>query len=332
MAKIDDTEYLFLTTRVRSLENNMLTHERMEIMLEAGNAEDAVKVLQECGYSDVTASSLQSLEQSLNAERQKTFQEIAFFVPDPTVLDVFRVKYDYHNVKVLLKAMVQGIDGSSLLTEAGRVPLKVIQKAVLQSELIGIPSKLQDAIVEAREVLSATKDPQMADAVLDRYYYTEMFALAAKVGSAFLEGFVRISIDTSNLRSVIRTARMGKGVEFLRSMLFSGGNIDVNRIVEMVASGSSLEDFYSTSLLGEAAAAGVAALQGGGLTRFEKLCDDAVGRYLATARYVPFGEQPVISYLAAKEAEYTAVRIIMTGLIAGLKPDTIRERLREVYV
>jgi V/A-type H+-transporting ATPase subunit C len=332
LAKIVDTEYIFLTTRVRSLENNMLSHERMEAMLETGRIEDAVRVLQECGYGDVTAHSLQSLEQSLTAERQKTFDEIAFFVPDQTILDVFRVKYDYHNVKVLLKAMVQGLDGTNLLTDAGRVPLKVLQKGVQQSELIGIPSKLQDAILEAREVLSATKDPQMADAVLDRAYYDEMFALAAKVGSKFLEGYVKISIDAANLRSVVRTARIGKGVEFLRSMLFSGGNIDVNRIVETVASGASLEDFYSTSVLKEAAAAGTAALQGGGLTQFEKLCDDAVSRYLSTARYVPFGEQPVISYLAAKEAEFTAVRIIMTGLIAGLNPDTIRERLREVYV
>ncbi len=332
MAKIVDTEYIFLTTRVRSLENNMLTRERKEAMLETGRMDDAARVLQECGYGEVTASSLQSLEQSLTAERQKTFDEIAFFVPDQLILDVFRVKYDYHNVKVLLKAMVQGIDGSSLLTEAGRVPLRVIQKGVQQSELIGMPSKLQDAIVEAREVLAATKDPQMADAALDRAYYAEMFNLAEQVGSKFLDGYVRISIDAANLRSIVRTGRIGKGVEFLRSMLFSGGNIDINRIVETVASGASLEDFYSTSVLREAAAAGAAALQGGGLTRFEKLCDDAVSRYLSTARYVPFGEQPVISYLASKETEYTAIRIIMTGLISGLDPEIIRERLRDVYV
>lgn len=108
--------------------------------------------------------------------------------------------------------------------------------------------------------------------------------------------------------------------------------MDGNRIVETVVSGASIEDFYSTSLLKEAAASGVRALQGGPLTLFEKLCDDAVSQYLSTARFVPFGEQPVISYLAAKETEYTAVRIIMTGLMAGLNRDIIRERLREIYV
>ncbi len=332
MAKIDETEYLFLTTRVRSLENNMVNHERMEMMLESGKTEDVIRILQECGYTDVSAASMESLEQSLAAERQRTFHEIAFFVPNPQVLDVFRLKDDYHNVKVMLKSIIQGIDGTDLLTESGRVSLAVIQRGIQQNELSGLPSKLQAAITEAREVLSATKDPQMADTLLDRHYYGEMFDVASKAESSFLTGYVRISIDTANLRSVIRTQRMGKGVEFLRSRLFSGGNIDVNRIVETAASGASLEDFYGTSLLREAAAAGSQATQGGTLTLFEKLCDDAVSRYLATARYVPFGEQPVISYLAAKETEYTAVRIIMTGLMAGLSRDIIRERLREIYV
>ena len=80
-----------------------------------------------------------------------------------------------------------------------------------------------------------------------------------------------------------------------------------------------------------AAAAGAAAIAGGRLTRFERLCDDAMLDHLRRARFVPFGDAPVIAYLAARERELTAVRIILTGRLAGLGPDTIRERLRESY-
>ena len=81
-----------------------------------------------------------------------------------------------------------------------------------------------------------------------------------------------------------------------------------------------------------AAEAGEAAVKGGSLTDFEKLCDDAVLHQVATAKQVPFGPEVLIAYVAAKETEFTAVRIIMAGRIAGLKPDVIRERLRESYV
>ena len=62
------------------------------------------------------------------------------------------------------------------------------------------------------------------------------------------------------------------------------------------------------------------------------MCDDAVMDYLAQARRVPFGEQPVVGYLCARESELTAIRTIMSGRMAGLSADTIRERLREAYV
>ena len=48
--------------------------------------------------------------------------------------------------------------------------------------------------------------------------------------------------------------------------------------------------------------------------------------------HIPFGEQAVVGYLYAREAEFTAIRTILSGRMAGLDADTIRERLREAYV
>lgn len=244
---------------------------------------------------------------------------------------MFKVKYDYHNAKTILKAEAKGLDPMPLLVDTGRVPAAQMLEGLRSSDLRGMPSILQAAVVEAREVLGTTGDPQLADFVLDRAYFEDMFHIAQDSGSSFLEGYVRIQIDSANLRSVVRTLRMGKSMEFLRGVLFQGGNIDINRILN-TAAGGNLEELYAISPLKEAAAAGSAALNGGGLTRFEKLCDDAVLSYVAGAKYVAFGEAPVIGYLAAKENEFTAVRIIMNGRMAGLDADIIRERLRESYV
>ena len=52
------------------------------------------------------------------------------------------------------------------------------------------------------------------------------------------------------------------------------------RILNAVNSGATLTDLYATSLLHDAAEAGAAAVSGGGLTLFEKLCDDAVMAYI----------------------------------------------------
>ena len=53
--------------------------------------------------------------------------------------------------------------------------------------------------------------------------------------------------------------------------------------------------------------------------------------YLAAARRIPFGEQTVVGYLYAREAELTAIRTILNGRLAGLDGSVIRQRLREPY-
>ena len=74
------------------------------------------------------------------------------------------------------------------------------------------------------------------------------------------------------------------------------------------------------------------AAKGNQITAFEKACDDYLTSYLQSAKLTPFGDSVIIAYLAAREAEFTAARVIMAGRFAGLEPDTIRERLRESYV
>ena len=117
------------------MERNLLTGARMDRMVDAPTAADEAKVLQEIGYGDFSPDSQASLGQALAQERDKTFQELYQFVPDQSVVDVFRVKYDYHNIKTLLKARATGQDPSPLLVEAGRVEVRRLREAVEEGKL-----------------------------------------------------------------------------------------------------------------------------------------------------------------------------------------------------
>ena len=138
-------------------------------------------------------------------------------------------------------------------------------------------------------------------------------------------------IDAANLRALIRTLRMGKNADFLAGVLFDGGEIDPAAILAVAAErGSGLEEVYGSTRFAQAAEAGEAALKGGSLTEFEKRCDDAVADYLSGAQMIPFGEAPMLAYLAARETEYTNIRILLMGRAAGLSPEIIRSRLRRI--
>ncbi len=329
--KLKDTDYLFISTYLRAREKNLLTAARMDRMIDAPSEEEAAKVLQEIGYGEFSATSDRELSAALTAEREKLFADLYRFVPDKAVVDVFKVKYDYHNIKALLKAQAMGLKGDHLLLDAGRVSTEQLQRAITDGEYDLLPRELANATREASEVLSTTADPQLADFVLDRAYYAEMLASAKRTRSKFLTGYVRTTIDAANLRSAVRTLRMRKGADFLKKVLFEGGEVDTGKIIT-AAMGGNIEDPFRSSALRAAAEAGAQAAQGGSLTKFEKVCDDAVTAAVAKAKNVPFGEEAVIGYLVAKEIEFTAVRIIMSSRMAGINGDIIRERLREAYV
>ena len=338
MSKIRDTDYLTISARVRAMENRLVTRERMERMVEARSDDEAVKVLAECGYEELPALTNRGLDELLSAARAapdpgpEGLPIVGGAVPDKRLVELFQMKYDYHNAKALVKGAAVGADADRLLMEGGRWSAAQVKEAFQRDSLREFTDPFRRAVVQARETLNGGNDPQLADFVLDRAYFAEMAETARAVGSPFLEGYVRLLIDAANLRSAVRCARMGKGSDFLSQVLLPGGNVEAHVLTS--GKGNDLAAVFRAGPLSDAAAAGAAltAPGSGELTAFERLCDDAVMGYLAQARRIPFGEQAVVGYLYAREAEFTAIRTILSGRMAGLDADTIRERLREAYV
>lgn len=331
--KIKDTDYLAISARIRAMENSLLTRERMEQVLDARTDDEAVKILQECGYPELDATHPEAMDAALSAAREATLADLADSAPDPRYIDIFKLKYDYHNAKAVLKADAIGTDAGHMLMDMGRVSAAELKKAVQSGELENLPVRLAAAVAEAKEVLDTTRDPQLSDIVLDRWCYKDMDDVAETTGSKFLRGYVKAQIDAANLRSLVRTIRMGKNADFLKGVLFEGGDIAPDAVLKISeGGGSGLTELYGPTRFHAAAEAGAEALRGGPLTEFEKLCDDAVGDYLAGAQFVPFGEAPLLGYLAARETEYTNLRILLLGRSTGLPADVIRSRLRASYV
>ena len=328
--KMTDRDYLFLSTMVRAREAKMLTAEAYERMLGASSFEDAAKVLVDCGFEDMSRFSSAEVEKALNDRRAAIFAEIASREPEKGAAEAFELKYDYHNAKVILKSRAMGTEGGHMLSDSGRVSPQMMTEAYDTDDYRFLPGKLGTAMAEARGILARTNNPQLADFCLDRAYFAELHELAAQMGGTFLKKYAAVLIDGANLRAAVRTLRMGRGIEFMKTALVEGGSISPERIMA-AAVNENLADLYAGTVYGEAAKLGAEAARGGTLTAFEMACDNAVTEFLKSAKMVSFGDAPVIAYLAAVENECTNLRMILTGRLAGIAPENIRERLRVSY-
>ena len=332
MSHKKDTDYLALSAWTRAKENELLTRERLDRMIEARELGEAVKVLTQCGYPEPESLTQSGLEAMLAQERQNTFQELAGSVPDPRVVQMFQLKYDYHNAKALIKGQAMGEDVTRLLMAGGRYDSAQLAEGFARETLGETSPAFETAVLQAKQVLADTGDPQLCDLALDRAYYAELAQLAREADSPFLMGYAALMTDITNLRTAVRVARMGREPDFLAQALLPGGSIEVQTLLN--AKGAGLTETYRGTALEGAAELAEKAMgpERGPMTAFEKACDDALTAYLDGAKSIPFGEEVVVGYLHAKESELTAARTVLSGRLAGLDGELIRSRLRNTYL
>lgn len=324
--KVKDYDYLFLSTMLRARESKMLSKDKIRRMVDAQSFTDAAKQLTECGYEDMSGMNARQIDEALSKHRAAVFEELERVMPESAILDAFRLKYDYHNAKVLIKSEGADVDGAYLMSDAGRVPARQLMDAFYNDEFRFIPKRLGQAITEARGILRRTENPQLADFSLDRAYYAELLEKAEGLSSPFLLQYARLSIDVSNLAAIVRTMRLGRDFEFLKPALIPGG-ADALRIARAALGGEALSSFYAGSELEKAAELGEEAVKGGRLTEFELCCEKVLESFFDRAKYASFGAEAVIAFFAALENEITAARMILTCKLAGVDSGLVRERL-----
>lgn len=328
-------DYVFASSRVRSVEKHLLSRDKAEAMINSRAKEDALKILYDLGYGDGSETfAAMEFETLLYEEIRKSFSFIRGIAPDQKELFPFFYPYDYHNLKVLMKAEFMETDSSRFLIDMGTVPTERMTVFLRERNFVHLTDKMQNAILEVVDVFARTGDPQIIDIIFDKACYAEMREAAGESGNEFIIGYVRLQIDIINLKSFVRIRQMGKTWDFFTQVFIGGG-----RIQEKLFTGNYDEPYelfaeklvpYGLSIpMGEG---GIMLRESGRFTALERLCDNALIEYAKSAKYISFGLEPLAAYLIAKEIEVRTVRIIMTGLMQGLPREAIAERVRDTYV
>ncbi len=309
---------------LRARETKLLSQSQLARIIDSPSLEDAASVLADCGYDRPSPLTSEALEHALEKRREELFGELAGLAPEPAVVDFFRLRYDYHNARVLLR--LGGNAPDDMLSGAGRVAAARFRDCAARGEYSSLPAELARAFGAAVEILSRTGDAQLADMELDRAWFSELEQYARLAKSDFLAGYVRVFADCANLRAAVRAVRMGKDPAFISETFVPGGELDLQRLVAAALGERPFSEVLPASLRDVGEIAGQAAA-GGSLAALDAACDRASDGYLASAGRVSFGVEPLISYICAVESEIKTLRRAVSGRIAGLSAEQIRERL-----
>jgi len=102
---MDVMKFTQAVSRIWVLETRLLDKAKIDRMIEAPSANEVLRILNETEYSNVSANIKRSedYEEILTAELKRVYDLIYEISPVKDVVKLMSLKYDYHNVKVLLK-------------------------------------------------------------------------------------------------------------------------------------------------------------------------------------------------------------------------------------
>ncbi len=335
MMKINEGDYAYASARIRAMETKLLDDNRLERMIDAPDAEEALKMLSEAQYGfSGELGNVYSFEKLLSDEMEKCFAVLSEITPQIDIIKAFRRRFDYFNVKVLLKAEFSNQEPPSILMETGTISGEDMKRIIDEREYGGLTSIMRDAIEQTHDVFSRTQDPQTVDLIIDRASYQQLVADLNEIESPFLHKLAEINVDITNIKMFIRAKSMNKAWDFMERLLLDGGAVTKKTFFEHSdKSVDELVEGIRFTRYGDAVREGwEIAKKGRNISGLEKRMDNYLMEFVRKARTVTMGVEPLIAYLYAKEAEIRNVRIIMTGKMNKLPADLIRERLRVCYV
>ena len=344
MKKLQPTEYMYASARIRALENRLIGRERMALLIEARSSDEVMDRLAEFGLSpaetdgEVTAlpvgeAQSRAREGMLLAVLREAYQEVETSVPDPLVFRYFRYPYDCNNIKAAIKCAIRGISAEDLLFDFGTVPADEVEELLREGKYDQFPAAMAAAISEAKEAFETTADPRRIDTILDRACYADMMADAAASGEETLLSWLKAKIDLTNILMTLRILRMnmgGVGASFLEESLLPGGTLD--RAFFEKAYDAGEDDLWDA--LRPTAYAKLATVEGDPrpLSAVEKATDDLYVELVRKDAKTPFGAPVVGGYLVGCETAVKNIRIVLAAKDAELDPAVIRERIRVSYV
>lgn len=323
-------DYAFSSTRIRLMERQLLSAAFLERLVQAESLEETLRILQETRYGDALRNTT-SFEEALNQVFAEQLKELDALIEDEDLRQLLFLKYDVHNIKVLLKEHYTQQNLRHLLYPYGTVfvpdvelwmdsPLKNPQETILQR-----------AIAQAQEVEKQTGDLQRVDFVIDQAYFEAMAQLAKNFRTDFFTGYVAGYADFTNLLSLLRVRREEGEKNRLHEAFVAGGKLSNAELLQHFHdTEDNLESLLRSAHVTDALTQSFQSYRD---THSVPLLERARDHYIYHAALeggkALYGPEVLYAYLLRLEIEQQNLRIILGAKRAGVQADAIRERIRD---
>jgi V/A-type H+-transporting ATPase subunit C len=320
----EETSYGFAIGRLRALETQLLDRARYERLVRQPDGNGMRAVLSDTRYGALVEET-GGLEPALRRASEENFAFFEQYCEDKWVLDLFRLRADVHNLKVLVKSRLEEREpGDDELLGFGAWP-RVQVEALAAAEPKSEPERFRKAAQRAIEHYLEKKDPAEVDIALDRE--VQAARVEACRGNRFLTRLFELRADTENLRTLARVRAMDEDRGTLEAALLPGGSLKPADLLALVGEDDAqLVQRFRLTGFGRMVDDGLSWLrERHSLARLERLGRELELEHLLTARYLVFGFEPLVAFYLVRENEIGNLRRLAAAKTARLPEEGCRE-------
>lgn len=318
--------YTYAVARIRALEVSLLSNASIEQLMACQNYEQCMSFLSEKGWGD--ADTGMDAEAMLSKEEEKIWQVVKELHVPMETFDVLSYPKLFHNLKAAVKDVCTEDESHDIYYDDVSIPGKEMLAIVREKEFGRLPKNMQEAAKEAYESLAHTGDGQLCDIIIDRAALAAIAQSGKESRDAIIRDYAESTVAVANIRIAVRAAKTAKSLEFMNRAMVACASLNVGQLAKAALNGT---DAIREYLQGTAYAEGAEALATSP-SAFERWCDNRIIQTILPQKYQAFTVGPVVAYVIARQNEIKTVRIILSGKRNKLPDDSIRERVREMYV
>ncbi len=293
------------------------------------SAEEAFRALVESGYGGgETVSSVYDYEKLVAQEERLVDEFILEYAPSEAERTYFLSPRDFHNVKALLKAAYLNESAEKMLAPDGEIPVKDLEKAVKEKDFSAFKESNPELYEATRKALTAFEKENVSGAeigeIFERANAERLYKIAGK--NRALKKLLERKIDMINLLTAFRAGEE----EIAKSKYLPCGKLDVKTLGLVFDENQENAEkaFKNTDYAAFVSRCFTAKKKGLPLTDAEKTLDSFEADYFYEKRYELKNKEPFLYYVFRRKAENANVRIVFVCLLAGLKEQDIKRRLR----
>lgn len=323
-----DTKYTYAVARIRALETALFSSATIEQLLACQDMEQCLQFLQEKGWGD--ADTPVSAEAILNREQEKIWETIRDLGVDMSVFDVLSYPNLFHNLKAAIKDVCTEENGKTMniyFDDTSISPNEMLD-IVRSKDFSRLPKFMSEAAREAYETLLHTRDGQLCDVIVDRACLEAVYAAGKEAKDSIIKEYAESTVAIADIKIAVRSQKTAKNMDFMKRAMAECESLSVAQLCKAAAGGmDAIAEYLSQTAYAEG---GKAIAESP--SAFERWCDDRIMQTMQPQKYQSFSVGPLVAYILARENEIKTVRIIISGKHSGMTDDSIRERVREMYV